>query len=408
MELTIANILKKAAYLFFALGIAFVPFSYEIIPFHSQLINAFFADVCAFLFEIFTGKEVQNTAITSDSSPLFSLVFLLGTVSIILAILSDFLKIKQLGSKKIDDCLQLIFTFFLALILLKYGCQKLFKWQFYLPEPNILFTPFGQLDKDILFWSTMGTSRSYSLFMGVLEIFPALLMLFRRTRILGLLAALPVLINIVAINFSFDISVKIFSLFLLGLNLLLLFPFIKSLFHFFYLNKKTALSQPSIFLQKQPILKVTLKTFLIGMLFLETLLPYLKTMNFNDDLAARPYLHGAYELQEILNNEQRISLDSFPIKRLFVHRKGYLIFQNKADEMQDFKLEINQAKEQFILTNYDLSQRKLNYEFYPKDSLLILAFPYENHFFNLKMKQLDWRNLPALKNQFHWTIESIK
>jgi len=38
-------------------------------------------------------------------------------------------------------------------MLLNYGTDKLFLEQFYKPDANILFTPLGFLDSDILFWS---------------------------------------------------------------------------------------------------------------------------------------------------------------------------------------------------------------------------------------------------------------
>jgi len=403
-----ANYFEKVTYCFLFLGILLIPFSYDLFPIHTKLINGIFADLCAKIFTNWSGIVLKNTQITSDSTTMFVLIFLLIGASFLISFLPNIFKRWNFRPEKIYGILNLIFTFFLALILLKYGFQKLFKWQFYLPEPNILYTPFGKLDKDILFWSTMGISRSYCIFMGILEIIPAILVLFRRTRLVGLLISLPVLINIVAINFSFDISVKIFSLFLLLLNLFFLFPHLKTLFQFLILNEKTALPKPFIFLKKQPVLKIILKTFIIGIVFLEALFPYLKTMNFNDDLATRPYLHGAYQVEEILKNEQQISLDSFPIKRIFIHRDGYLILQNKEEEMQDLKLIIDAQQEQILITDYLLRQYQLEFKFLVKDSILIMDYPYKNQKVQLKMKQLNWQELPALKNQFHWNVESIK
>ena len=103
----------------------------------------------------------------------------------------------------------------LAFFLLRYGFDKLFKHQFYLPEPNTLYTPVGLLSKDILFWTSMGTSHSYNVFMGLIEIIPAFLLFFKRTRMLGGLISFAVLLNVLMINIGFDITVKILSSFLL-------------------------------------------------------------------------------------------------------------------------------------------------------------------------------------------------
>jgi hypothetical protein len=93
-----------------------------------------------------------------------------------------------------------------------------------LPEPNLLFTPLGQLDKDILYWSTMGSSYGYNLFLGCTELLTGVLLFFRKTRAIGALAAVFICANIVAVNFSFDISVKLLSSFLLLLSLFIAIP----------------------------------------------------------------------------------------------------------------------------------------------------------------------------------------
>ncbi|WP_435522525.1 hypothetical protein [Chryseobacterium indoltheticum] len=99
-------------------------------------------------------------------------------------------------------------VFYISIVLIKYGFDKIFQTQFPEPEPNILFTRFGNLDKDILFWSTIGTSKIYNIIMGSIELFSGILLWFRRSRFLGLLLAIICLAQIFIINISFDISVK--------------------------------------------------------------------------------------------------------------------------------------------------------------------------------------------------------
>ena len=59
--------------------------------------------------------------------------------------------------------LRRISTYYLAFALFLYGFNKLFKYQFGFPEPNILFTPVGNLSPGMLYWTSMGTSYSYNL-----------------------------------------------------------------------------------------------------------------------------------------------------------------------------------------------------------------------------------------------------
>ncbi|MBL0334556.1 MAG: hypothetical protein IPP73_04285 [Chitinophagaceae bacterium] len=68
---------------------------------------------------------------------------------------------------------------------------------------------------------------------------------------------------------------------------------------------------------------------------------YVKTGNYNDDLDPRPPFHGAWEVTNFIRNNDTlppILTDKTRWKRVFVHRKGYLIIQGMNDGMQDFKL----------------------------------------------------------------------
>lgn len=125
-------------------------------------------------------------------------------------------------------------SYVLAFFLFKYGCDKLFKIQFYYPEPNILFTPFGKLDLDILYWSTIGKSHGYNIFLGIIEIIPGFLLLHSKTRKLGALIAFMVLIHVLMINIFYHIEVKILSSFLVLISFAVLFHYRKELISFFF------------------------------------------------------------------------------------------------------------------------------------------------------------------------------
>ena len=352
---------------------------------------------------------IQHTEITSDSAMMYALLILLFLLSIITVGIINLIKKWQEYEDVIFNVFSIIFNYYLSLQLLKYGCHKLFKAQFYLPEPNILYTPFGNLDKDILYWSTMGVSHSYNVFMGMLEIIPALLLMHKKTRILGLLITLPVFINVVAINFSFDISVKLYSLFLLVLTIVLLLPYLNSFFAYFINGEKTTLPKPKNIFPTSSFIGISLKSFVVLFIFTESLLPYINTGNWNDDTLPRLYLHGAYEVQKSFDLKGNIfPLDSLNIKKVFIHRNGYIIFQDNNDNMQDFKLDINRNRKEFILTDYELNQRRINYDYERKDNILQIQFFQKGNEYLLETKALDWKELPVLQDDFHWMIEGVE
>ena len=216
-------LLELTLSIFVLLGILFIPFTFLFGKIQVEITQFVFGELIRITSSYFGATDILHD-FSSDSLGLYLLLLILFIVSLILLIWIDLSRISKLNKNKFIYFIRIIATYYLAWILLKYGFDKVFKCQFYLPEPNILFTRVGDLDKDILFWSTMGSSHSYSIFMGLLEIIPGILLLFSKTRNLGVLIAIGVFIQVVAINYSFDISVKLFSSFLLLLSLFLFAP----------------------------------------------------------------------------------------------------------------------------------------------------------------------------------------
>jgi hypothetical protein len=386
--------------LFALLCAIFIPFTFQYLPFQSEITHFLFKDLCVFLASFFNITQVINPEISSDSATMYLLFLVLFLLAVLLSSTLSFFNFWKTHRSKINTAIRLVLVYYLALIMLKYGFDKIFKAQFYLPEPNTLYTPLGMLDKDILYWSTMGASRSYTIFMGMMEVIPALMLFYYRTRVLGLLILCGVLLNVVSVNFGFDISVKLFSSFLLLLTLLLLAPWCGNIVRF--LLHRAASPLPPLTgknLIAHNFVRVSFKAALVLIFLTESLLPYIATGNYNDDTAPRNYLHGAYAVTEITANE------SLPVKRIFIHRRNYLIFQFTDDSMQDFHLQINKANETFVLTDYNDETILLRYLY--DDGNQSLTLWSDEIGWKIQSAAIDWRGLPLLKPLFHWTVDGI-
>jgi hypothetical protein len=367
---------SAACSLFFLLCVLLVPFPLYLLPYREEIAEALF------------GKLIV-TEISSDSKGIYMLVLVLFTIALSAGVISW--RKPDAFRKKLTALSRQVCCYFLALCFFKYGFDKVFKAQFYLPEPNILYTPLGQVSKDLLFWSAMGSSHAYNVFMGTLEVIPAVLLFFRKTRVLGLLLALGVMVNVIAINFSYDISVKVFSVLLLGMILFLLVPAFTKLYGFFVLQRESRL-EPGPEQRSGPR---SFKLLAIAFIFTEALFPYLKGMNFNDDTVPRPALHGAYE----------VTGTGSSLKRIFIHRKGYMVLQDTADRMEDFKLEIDSVQNRFFITDYEQNTRCIYYRYDKQLRTLDLRFQDETGDRYLGTKYLEWKELPLLQNEFHWTVD---
>lgn len=396
MKKSIGNIVA----VFLLLSFLFVPLTFNGRDWQFGLTRFLFEKPIAWLQNAFFPNALSNIDFSSDTIALNLLLLLLFILAVIVTGCLIFLRIK---TKEIIEVTRTISCYYIAFILLKYGFDKVFKAQFYLPEPNILYTPFGQLTKDTLYWSTLGTSHFYSVTTGLIEVGAAALIVLKRTRVLGLMLALGVFIHIVFINFGFDISVKTFSLFLVFTTLFAVFPYSRTLVNFFVFGKQKALIPiPSIIKNKS--LKIGLKTMLIGLMLIEILYPYAATKNFNDDLQKRPFLHGAYRVTNIYPETDTLPVKNLWLKNIFIHRNHYLIFQDANDRMTDYYFEVNEIKKQLILEDYQKNKIIVQYEFHPKDSIFKLILKKNV----VVSKMMNWQDLPALKDKTHCTIDEIK
>jgi uncharacterized membrane protein YphA (DoxX/SURF4 family) len=146
--------------------------------------------------------------------------------------------------------------FVLAAILLSYGFDKVFPLQFPDATGERLAVTYANSSPMGLLWRFMGSSALYRIFGGVAEVIPGLLLMFRRTSTLGALGAAAVMLNVVALNFGYDVSVKLFSSELLIMSLFLLLPDLGPMWRFFIRRQDARLSAGSVPLRKRRALSV--------------------------------------------------------------------------------------------------------------------------------------------------------
>jgi hypothetical protein len=89
--------------------------------------------------------------------------------------------------------------YFCAFHLYMYGISKLLHLQFNM-QAELAHRAIGSLTGYQLTWYYYGVSRTYACILGVTQVAGATLLLFRKTTLMGALAMLPVMANILLIN----------------------------------------------------------------------------------------------------------------------------------------------------------------------------------------------------------------
>ncbi len=125
----------------------------------------------------------------------------------------------------------------LGYAMLNYGSAKLFPLQMSPPSLAVLNEPLGNTSPMTMLWTLIGLNPVYEMICGGAEIAAGVLILFRRTTLLGALLSAFLTTNIVLYNFCFDVPVKIYAAHLLLISVAVLAPDMRGLWNFFLLHK---------------------------------------------------------------------------------------------------------------------------------------------------------------------------
>ncbi len=125
--------------------------------------------------------------------------------------------------------LQGVIRYWLAYSISVYGFAKILKTQLQSPEFN-LDIPLGELSGFALTWYYFGYSYTLAVILALFQVGGSILLLFRRTTLIGVMVLLPVMVNIVLINMFYQIAAGAFFnsvIYTISLTFLLLLDFQK-------------------------------------------------------------------------------------------------------------------------------------------------------------------------------------
>jgi hypothetical protein len=136
-------------------------------------------------------------------------------IALAISVVWSFVDRKRSNYELMYACLRVYIRFALGTALVVYGSLKLFPSQFPPPAFFTLSEPFGQASPMGLLWTFMGVSRPYSILAGAAEFVSGVLLFVPWTEDLGAILGAAVMSNVVALNFCYDVPVKLRSLHLL-------------------------------------------------------------------------------------------------------------------------------------------------------------------------------------------------
>jgi hypothetical protein len=309
-----------------------------------------------------------------------------------------------------------IVRYYLAFTMLDYGFVKVFKLQFPYPAPYRMLDPVGDLTPMGLAWTFMGFSKGYNLFTGFAEVLAGTLLLFRRTTTIGAFLALIVSLNIMAMNYCFDIPVKLLSSVMVFMSIYLLGDNIRRLFGLFFLRQTIHLSvtrQPAVRKKALRISLITLKTLLIGYIFIGYTVSALDRLHKYGDDAPHTPLYGIYNTKTFLlgkDSPVAVQTDSIRWRQLVIGGSPdnpYAILKTMDDSLNGFTVKMDTALRLLTISDYGDSSRNWRFHYrYPdkdnmilsgsrhrngqSDSMVITLAPYPAGHFRLSSRGFHW------------------
>lgn len=381
------NRVRLFAGIWLILFFLFLPFGQTTIPLPGVYLTWIFFPIT----KTIAGSGLETTALFSDSVHLY-------WQCMFLCILAFCLTLGASRSPKFEKTLQkstAVLPYVLAFFLLKYGLEKWTHLQFTTPPPNLLYAPLGQMDKDILFWSTMGTSSLYAGFMGAIEVLAGIALLIPKYRFLGALISTGVFANVVAINFGFDISVKLLAISLAGISIYIIAPRFVDFWKF--TQGKAIDSTPAPTASSSSNGMRWSKTLVVFLIFFECLYPV--AQNLSRESRTADTLTGSYEIWGVTG--QTDSWSTVELRRIHFHPAGHFITESATGTFTSYPMIHTVGNNQFKVPKLGLSfsiqKHGQAYSFVSKTDTN----------FAIRTKKLANESLPLLQDKFHWTVEGM-
>jgi hypothetical protein len=299
--------------------------------------------------------------------------------------------------------------FALAAAMLEYGMTKVIPTQFPAPSLEALVTPTGDMTLSALLWTTIGAAPAYEILTGCIEVLGGILLLVPRTTTLGALISMAAMIQVLSLNMTFDIGLKLVSLHLIVLALFLLAPEASRFADFFLRNRPTGASiQPQLFASEYAnrlalILQLVFGLYLLGMY------AYIN-MRFWDvggGGSPRSPLYGVWNVEELsVDGLVRVpELNDYDRRwrRVIFDAPASVTFQRTDDSFARFGASVDTHGKTLTLTKGNSKTWKTHFTFAnPSADKLELDGEMDGHQIRVRLRLVEFDTFRLLNSSFRW------
>jgi uncharacterized membrane protein YphA (DoxX/SURF4 family) len=306
------------------------------------------------------------------------------------------------------EFLWVVFRYFLIMNMFGYGFAKVFHMQMPAPGPSRLIQSYGDSSPMGLLWTFVGYSKYYSAYTGWAEVVPGILLLFRRTTLLGAVMAAVVMLNVFVLNMCFDVPVKIYSFFLFCLAILVALPGMGRLWSVFIGHGAldAAPVKPFFAQKKWQIASMVGKGVVLAAILFTQVYAYFTEM---DAYQTKAKFHGIWEVKEVQRNAQTVPpmlTDTSYWRKFMVNWEGYAGVRMANDSLQrlEYKMDTVLHTATFNIAKDTVNKYVMHYEM-PQPDQLVFAGQWGADSLRVRMERFDENRFLLVRRGFHWVNE---
>jgi len=318
---------------------------------------------------------------------------------------------KRADYRRLHFWLRLSVRYTLAFTLFGYGFAKVFPSQFIFPGFGKLVEPFGEFSPMGVLWYFMGYSKAYIIFSGMAEVTAATLLLFRRTPTLGALASFAVLLNVVMLNFCYDVPVKLYSSHLLLMAVFLAAPDLRRLADVLVFNRA---SRP-VNLGRPPerrwmrIALAGMKVIIIGYVLFFIIQRGWETYQNYVANPARPPLYGLYEVETFTRNGKDVpplTTDASRWRRAIIQFPQGITLRMMDDSVRTYASKYDDQQHIVTLSPPGTNSNKDTLAYWrPDGDHVLLEGKLGGDALSVKLRKMDTSKFLLVNRGFHWINE---
>jgi hypothetical protein len=348
---------------------------------------------------------------SGDTTYDYLIILFMAVVAAASTIVWSVIDRRERNYNKLFYWVTVIVRFYIAITMVAYGSFKIIKLQFPYPSPVRLLEPVGNMSPMGLAWTYVGYSTGFNYFTGFAELACGLLLFFRRTTIAGALLGVVVAGNIMAINYCYDVPVKLLSTTLVAMCIFLLAKDTRRLINFFFLNRAAlpANLSPHRFNKKwKNITAATIKYLLIAYVVTGTFDDAIETAKGYGDKAKKPPFFGIYNVQTFVRGHDTLpplTTDTTRWSKLIISNGGAATkLMNDSVKLYNFK--VDTVKHTFTMNTYadTLHKFKLTYSSI-KPGIILLKGVWKKDTVQIWLTNYDLNNFLLNRRGFHWINE---